>query len=199
MERFQAFGQQSSQVQMEIEKISDQTDGSSSSTSDVTTALGLSKQTNVYRPMAPPPISTTLGLPSGMEEAEGILFLNQSNKQGSTSNLLPNCTTLFPVSAGSNVSPNAVDDLHRLVSYQQATMNQHQYYITDYHHQQQQQQSELISTLQPPQSQSQAVVAQQLSLNVQPGSLPTAFSDRLWEWNPIPEANREYNNINPFK
>ncbi|XWS16628.1 hypothetical protein CRYUN_Cryun34aG0107000 [Craigia yunnanensis] len=185
MERFQAFGGGQSQ-QMEIEKISE-TDGSSSRTSDVTTSLGLSKQ-NVYRPMAP--ISTTLGLPSEMEE-EG-LFINQS-KQGCNS-LLLNCTTLFP--AGSSyVSSNVVDDLHRLVSYQQATMNQHQYYSTDHHHhhheQQQQQQSE-FSTL-PPQSQ-----VQQLSLNELPSSLPTAFSDRLWEWNPIPEANREYNN-NPFK
>ncbi|XVE91292.1 hypothetical protein DITRI_Ditri20bG0141800 [Diplodiscus trichospermus] len=183
MERFQAFGGGQSQ-QMEIEKISE-TDGSSSSTSDVTTALGLSKQ-NVYRPMAP--ISTTLELPSGMEE-EG-LFLNQS-KQGCSS-LLPNCTTVFPVGS-SSVSSNIVDDLHRLVSYQQAAMNPHQYYSTDHHHHHHQQQQTEFSTL-PPQSQ-----AQQLSLNVLPSSLPTAFSDRLWEWNPIPEANnREYNN-NPFK
>ncbi|EOY26392.1 NAC domain - like 10 [Theobroma cacao] len=175
MERFQGFGGQSQQ--MEIEKISE-TDGSSSSTSDVTTALGLSKQ-NVYRPMAP--ISTTLGLPSGIEE-EGM-FLNQS-KQGCSS-LVPNCTTVFTV--GSSVSPNVVDDLHRLVSYQHATMNQQQHYYSDHHHQQQQQSE--FSTL-PPQS-------QQLSLNMLPSSLPMAFSDRLWEWNPIPEANREYNN--PFK
>ncbi|XVF86172.1 hypothetical protein PTKIN_Ptkin18bG0018700 [Pterospermum kingtungense] len=173
MEKFQAFGQQ-----IEIEKISETTDGSSSSTSDVTTALALSKH-NVYRPMAP--ITTTLGL-----EEEG-LFLNHS-KQGCSS-LLPNSTTLFPMGS-STVSSNVVDDLHRLVSYQQATVNQHQYFITDYHHhqQQQQQQQSEFSTL-PPQSQ-----AQQLSLNMLPNSLPTAFSDRLWEWNPIPEANN-----NPFK
>ena len=181
MERFQAFGGVLSQ-QMEIEKISE-TDGSSSSTSDVTTALGLSKQ-NVYRPMAP--ICTTLGLPSGMEE-EGM-FLNQS-KQGCSS-LIPNCTTLFPVGS-SSVSSNVGDDLHRLVSYQQAIMNQQQYYSTDHHHhqQQQQQQQSEFSTL-PSQS-------QQLSLSVLPNSLPTTFSERLWDWNPIPEANREYNN--PFK
>ncbi|XP_022720934.1 NAC domain-containing protein 35 [Durio zibethinus] len=185
MERFQAFGGgQSQSQQIEIEKISE-TDGSSSSTSDhVTTALRLSKQ-NVYRPMVP--ISTTLGLPSGLIEEEG-LFLNHQSKQGCSS-LLPNCTTLFPIGS-SSVSSNVVDDLHRLVSYQQATMNQHQYYSTD-HHQQQQHQCEF--SMLPPQSQ-----AQQLSLNMLPSSLPTAFSDRLWEWNPIPEANREYN-INPFK
>ncbi|XVF26397.1 hypothetical protein REPUB_Repub14bG0012800 [Reevesia pubescens] len=187
MERFQAFGGGgTSQLnQMEIEKISE-TDGSSSSTSDhVTTALGFSKQ-NVYRPMAL--ICTTLGLPSGIME-EGI-FLNQS-KQGCNS-LLPNSTTLFPLSS-SSVSSNVVDDLHRLVSYQQATMNQQQYYSTDHNQQQQQQQQQCeFSTLPPPQSQ-----AQQLSLNVLPSSLPMAFSDRLWDWYPIPEANREYNN--PFK
>ncbi|KAH1047873.1 hypothetical protein J1N35_038657 [Gossypium stocksii] len=188
MERFQAFGGGQPQ-QMEIEKLTE-TDGSSStSTSDVTTALGLSKQ-NLYRPM--PPISTTLGLPSGME-GEGM-FLNQS-KQGCCS-LLPNSTTLFPVGS-SSVPSNVVDDLHRLVSYQQVALNQQQYYNTNHphpHQQHHQPQSE-FSTL-PPQSQAQP---QQLSLNVLPSALPspTAFSDRLWEWNPIPEPNREYNN--PFK
>ncbi|KAK8331455.1 hypothetical protein V6Z12_A10G075400 [Gossypium hirsutum] len=188
MERFQAFGGGQPQ-QMEIEKLTE-TDGSSStSTSDVTTALGLSKQ-NLYRPM--PPISTTPGLPSGME-GEGM-FLNQS-KQGCCS-LLPNSTTLFPVGS-SSVPSNVVDDLHRLVSYQQVALNQQQYYNTNHphpHQQQHQPQSE-FSTL-PPQSQAQP---QQLSLNVLPSALPspTAFSDRLWEWNPIPEPNREYNN--PFK
>lgn len=180
MEWFQGFGGGQSQPQMEIEKISE-TDGSSSSTSDVTTALGLSKQ-NVYRPTAL--IRTTLGLPSGIMEEEG-LFLNQS-KQGCTS-LLPNSTTLFQLGS-SSVSSN-VDDLHRLVSYQQATMNPLQYYNT---YQQQQQQQPEFSTL-PPQSQ-----AQQLSLNVLPTSLPlTTFSDRLWEWSPIPEPSREF--ANPFK
>ncbi|MBA0869883.1 hypothetical protein Goshw_004651 [Gossypium schwendimanii] len=188
MERFQAFGGGQPQ-QMEIEKLTE-TDGSSStSTSDVTTALGLSKQ-NLYRPM--PPIRTTLGLPSGME-GEGMFF-NQS-KQGCCS-LLPNSTTLFPVGS-SSVPSNVVDDLHRLVSYQQVALNQQQYYNTNHphpHQQQHQPQSE-FSTL-PPQSQAQP---QQLSLNVLPSAIPspTAFSDRLWEWNPIPEPSREYNN--PFK
>ncbi|KAK8274683.1 hypothetical protein V6Z11_D10G089700 [Gossypium hirsutum] len=188
MERFQAFGGGQPQ-QMEIEKLTETDGNSSTSTSDVTTALGLSKQ-NLYRPM--PPISTTLGLPSGME-GEGM-FLNQS-KQGCCS-LLPNSTTLFPVGS-SSVPSNVVDDLHRLVSYQQVALNQQQYYNTNHphpHQQQHQPQSE-FSTL-PPQSQAQP---QQLSLNVLPSAIPspTAFSDRLWEWNPIPEPNREYNN--PFK
>ncbi|KAE8680853.1 NAC domain-containing protein 55 [Hibiscus syriacus] len=178
----------SSRGQLSTEKVSETEGSSSTSTSHVTTALGLSKQ-DVYRPMAPPPISTTLGLPSGIE-GEGM-FLNQS-KQGRCS-LLPNPTTVFPL-VPSSVSPNVVvDDLHRLVSFQQPTLNQHQYDTTNqpnphlHLHHQQQQQPEFLT------------LPQQLSLNVLPAALPspTAFSDRLWEWNPIPEANREYNN--PFK
>ncbi|KAK8525099.1 hypothetical protein V6N12_029943 [Hibiscus sabdariffa] len=134
--------------------------------------------------------TSTSGLPSGME-GEGM-FLNQS-KPGCCS-LLPNPTTLFPLGPSSVV----VDDLHRLVSFQQPTLNQQQYYNPNHphphlhlHHHQQQQPE--FSTL-PQQSQ-----AQQLSLNVLPATLasPTAFPDRLWEWNLIPEANKEYNN--PFK
>ncbi|XP_038999628.1 NAC domain-containing protein 35-like isoform X2 [Hibiscus syriacus] len=129
--------------------------------------------------------TSTSGIPSGME-GEGM-FLNQS-KQGFCS-LLPNPTTLFQPGPFS-VSPNVVvvDDLHRLVSFQQHTLNQQQYYNPNHPQQQPE-----FSTL-PPQSQ-----AQQLSLNVLPATepSPTAFLGRLWEWNPIPEANREYNN--PFK
>ncbi|KAE8705085.1 NAC domain-containing protein 72 [Hibiscus syriacus] len=186
---------QEAAAQQAMEKISETEGSSSTSTSDVTTTLGLSKR-NVYRPMDPLPISTTLGIPSGME-GEGM-FLNQS-KQGFCS-LLPNPTTLFQPGPFS-VSPNVVvvDDLHRLVSFQQHTLNQQQYYNPNHphlhlqNHEQQQQQQPEFSTL-PPQSQ-----AQQLSLNVLPATepSPTAFLGRLWEWNPIPEANREYNN--PFK
>ncbi|KAK8592601.1 hypothetical protein V6N13_063172 [Hibiscus sabdariffa] len=187
-EKFEGFiGGQSQQI--EIEKIIE-TDGSSSSTSDATTALRLSKQ-NAYPPMAPIR-TTTLGLPSGIMEEEGML-LNHQSKQGCTS-LLPNSPTLFPMGS-SSVSSNVVDDLHRLVSYQ---MNQLQYYNSyHHHHQQQQQQSEFSILPQPSQAQAQAQ-AQQLPLNMLPASLPPmTFSDRLWEWSPIPEPNREYNN--PFK
>ncbi|KAE8714670.1 NAC domain-containing protein 72 [Hibiscus syriacus] len=165
MESFQ--GGQSRQ--MEIRNISE-SDRSSSSTSNITPTLGLSKL-NAYRPMAP--IRTTIRLP--MEE-DGLVS-NQS-KQGCTS-----------------VSSNVVHDLHRLVSYQ---MNQLQYYNASHHHHHhhhQQQQSDFPTF--PTQSQAQA---QQLSLNMLPSSLPSTnatFSDRLWEWSPIPEPNMEYNN--PFK
>ncbi|GAV77362.1 NAM domain-containing protein [Cephalotus follicularis] len=174
MERFQGLGVGQSQ-QMDMEKMTE-TDGSSSS--DVTTALGLSKH-NVYRPhMAP--ISTALGLLSPMED-DGM-FLNHQSKQSCT--LVPNCTNLF--TGSSSVSSNPVDDLHRLINYQQASFIQQQQYYNEHHHHPPQ-----FSTL-PPQSQPLA-----LNSSTLPSSLPTTFSDRLWEWNPIPEANRDY--TNPFK
>ncbi|KAJ1385729.1 NAC domain [Sesbania bispinosa] len=69
-----------------------------------------------------------------------------------------------------------MDDLNRLVSYQQ------QFYSFP------NQFSSLL--MQPP----------PVALNSLPISLPTAFSERQWEWNPTPEAeaNREDNNT-PFK
>ncbi|KAH9750164.1 hypothetical protein WN944_005691 [Citrus x changshan-huyou] len=185
IERFQALSGQSSQQQMDIaaEKMSTNTDQTdrSSSCSDVTTVLGLSKQ-NVYRPnMAS--VSSALGLPPSLME-----------EQAASLTLVPNCTTtLFPValstSSSSAASSNATDEFHRLLAYQQASMNhQQQYYNYQHHHQQQQHHSHLPQL--PPQS-------QPLSVNMLPSPLPAAFSDRLWEWNPIPEANREYND--PFK
>ncbi|KAK9030646.1 hypothetical protein V6N11_032063 [Hibiscus sabdariffa] len=170
MERFQAFGGGQQSQQMEIRKICETEASSRTSTS---------------------------GLPSGME-GEGM-FLNQS-KPGCCS-LLPNPTALFPLGPSSVV----VDDLHRLVSFQQPTLNQQQYYNPNHphphphphlnmhhHHHHHQQQPEFSTLPQQPQ-------AQQLSLNVLPAALasPTAFPDRLWEWNLIPEANKEYSN--PFK
>ncbi|XP_031284720.1 NAC domain-containing protein 35-like isoform X2 [Pistacia vera] len=187
MERFQTFGTQShNSPQLDIEKMSE-TDGSTSS--DVTTVLGLSKQ-NVYRPTMVSPISASLGLPSSIEE-EG-LFLHQSKQV--CSSLVPTCTTLFP-GGSSSVSSNpaaatALDEFHRLLTYQQASINQQQQQQQPYnfnHHSQ-------FSSLQPHQ-----VQAAPLGLNTLTASLPTAalISDRLWEWNPIPEANREYSD--PFK
>lgn len=100
--------------------------------------------------------------------------------------LLPiNCTTatLFSAVCGGGSSSscslphNADDDLHTLVNFQQ-----HQH-----HHQQQQQQQQWSTSA--------------MALNTLSGSLPAAaFSDRLWEWNPIQESNhhRDFNN-NPFK
>ncbi|KAJ6932544.1 NAC domain-containing protein 35-like [Populus alba x Populus x berolinensis] len=181
VERFQPFVGQSSQ-QIEMEKMSE-TDASSSS--DVTTALGLSKHnSNAYHPTLP--ISNSLGLPASVGEG---MFLNLP-KQASSS-LIPSFTNLFSVT--SSVSSSPVDDLHRLLNYQQASIN--------HHHQQQQQQQFYL--LQQPQHQSSQLssmtpqTSQQLPLNMLPDLLPPTFPDRLWEWNQMPEANRDFNN--PFK
>ncbi|XP_050220354.1 NAC domain-containing protein 35 [Mercurialis annua] len=144
---------------IQAEKISCETDGSCSS-SDVTTALGL---TNAYHH----PITTSsLGLPPASIQEEDM-FLHQSRQ---ASPLVPN-NSLY---AGSS---NPVDDLHTLLNYQQ-------YYTTTTHQQQ-------LSMMQP----------HTLPPTMLPSSLPAAaFSDRLWEWNPMPEETRDqYNVNNPFK
>lgn len=112
-------------------------------------------------------ISTTLGLPAPMEE-EGILMHHQSKQ-------------LFTGGASSSSHHHVVDDLHRLVNYPQAAsiISQQQHYYNQF-----------SGLPVPPHS-------QPLALSTLPNVLPTAFSDRLWDWNPIPEANREY--TNPFK
>ncbi|KAJ6711201.1 putative proteinC DOMAIN-CONTAINING PROTEIN 72-LIKE [Salix purpurea] len=112
------------------------------------------------------------------------MFLNQT-KQASSSFLVPNCTNLFTVTSSISSNP-ADDDLHRLISYQQADIGQQQ--------QQQQQQFYLLQQHQTSQLSSMAPQSQPLPFNM----LPTTFPDRLWEWNQIQESNfRDYNN--PFK
>ena len=170
---FQPFLGQSSQ-QIEMEKMSE-TDASGSS--DVTTALGLSQHNiNAYHP-----ISTSIELPASVEEG---MFLNQT-KQAASSFLVPNCPNLFTVT--SSVSSNPVyDDLHRLINYQQADIGQ-----------QQQQQFYLLQQHQPSPLSSMAPQSQSLPFNMLPNLLPTTFPDRIWDWNQMPESNRDYNN--PFK
>ncbi|GKV46702.1 hypothetical protein SLEP1_g53679 [Rubroshorea leprosula] len=138
-----------------------ETEGSSSSTSDVPTALGLSKHNNVYT--VPPPV------PPALEDHQQGLVLMNNKATGTPSNLVPNNTTTLLTS---------VDDLHRLVSYQQQYYN---YNNIDNIHQQQQQ---FISGFPSP--------SQQLSLNMLPTSLPTT----LWDWTSSVQDNP---NNNPFK
>ncbi|KAM7251981.1 hypothetical protein ACFE04_023864 [Oxalis oulophora] len=187
MERLQGFGLQqniqSQQQQLEIEKVSTnidhhQNDGNNSgggggggSSSDVTIALGL------YRPtMPPPPISpsTIIGLPSRIEE-EVVQSLTPTN---------------FLQIPGSSTNNPVIDDLQRLINYQQLSINQQQQQFYNIH-----QSNPLQYPSFPPQTQAA------LALNMLPSSVPmsaTVYSDRFWEWNPIPEANKESNN-NPFK
>lgn len=164
----------------------------SSSTDIVGTALGLSSPINPsYNNIITsfPPITTTL--------------------PPQTSSLIPNCTP----TASSSVFPNSVDDLHRIISYQQASVNNpasQAFHIHNYQHKLSPHFSPNNFLLQPqlqaqplqPQSQqhlqmqphSQAVLA----LNNLAGEVQVTFPERLWEWNPMPsEGNKDY--TNPFK
>ncbi|XP_027331961.1 NAC domain-containing protein 35 [Abrus precatorius] len=137
--------------------------------SDVTTTLGLSKY-NAYR-AAMGALSTTMGLPVVPMDEEALMMMQQQQQQQQQQ--AKQAATIF--SAGPSNSNNAVmDDLNRLVSYQQ------QYYNVQSH---------------PNQFSSLLMQPSPMSLNSLPNPLPTTFSDRLWEWNPIPEPNQEYSNM----
>ncbi|XP_059648336.1 NAC domain-containing protein 35-like [Cornus florida] len=164
-EGFQAFGEQSEQV--ETEKTSE-TSGSSST--EVGTALGLSKHNSC---ITLDPTTATVLAPALATE-EDRLLLHQSRIQ--TCSLSRDCTTI--VTGSSLVSPNANDHhhgLHGLVNYQQASMLNHQQQYHNHHNHLFQ-----FSTLQP-----------------LPGSLQAVFADRMWGWNSISEENKEY--TSPFK
>ncbi|KAF5731791.1 NAC domain-containing protein 55-like [Tripterygium wilfordii] len=179
IERINTFG-----AQLELEKMTttETTTDNCSSSSDVTTVLGLSKH-NSYRPIPAPQISTSLGLPVVSMEEEGMIILNQSKKQQA---LLPSCpsmtTNLLTGIASNNV---VVDDLHRLVNYQ------YQQRSYNHHHQLMSTSTNLLPQ-QPPVSLNMTTLPPANSLS------STTFSDRLWEWNPVPEPNRDFNN-DPFK
>ena len=185
------FLENSQQIDQIINDKMHDTEGSTSNNSDVTTTLGLSKHNNAnYRPsMAVSLSSSVAALPVPMED-EGFMFMQQYSKQAQTSSsLVPSAGgAFFPVGAGfSSLSSNnasMADDLNRLVSYQQQFYNNN---AQGSHHNNQF--SNLL--MQVPQ-------VQPMALNSPPNLLPaaaTAFSDRLWDWNPIPEANREYSNM----
>lgn len=168
----------------ETEGISSTGSGSGSgSEHHVTTALGLSKY-NAYRAAVGSLSNTnTIGLPA---EEEGLMLLpqhHQSNnpKQPPNNSLVHAC---FPANAvpSNNNNNNVVmmDDLNRLVSYQP------QFFNVQSHPNHQL--SALLMQTAPP-----------MSLNSLPNTLPTTFSDRLWDWNPIPEVNQDHPNIMPFK
>ncbi|XP_009355400.1 NAC domain-containing protein 35 isoform X1 [Pyrus x bretschneideri] len=133
---------------------------------------------------------------------------NCSSVISSTGN---SCAALFTSGSSSVLSSNmnAIDDLHRLLNYQpvnvqqQAASNhhQHQQYVNHHlvqyydHHHHHPQPSNLFSTNFPSAAAALSTIQpqqQQLPSN----TLPTAFSDRLWDWNPISEPTRpDYNNL----
>ena len=163
-----------------IDQIGDKMNETEGSSDHVTTALGLSKH-NAYR-AAMGALSTTMGLPPVLPmEEEGLMVMQQQQQQSkhahAATSLVPACGAFFPAGPSSASSNNnaMMDDLNRLVSYQQ------QYYTNVQSH--------------PSQFSSLLMQPAPMSLNPPPNPLPTTFSDRLWEWNPVPEANREYSNM----
>ncbi|KAI3445527.1 hypothetical protein Pfo_002192 [Paulownia fortunei] len=165
-----------------------QTDGkvsetSPSSSTDVGTSLGLSHQ-NSYsiNPLVPMASSTIAAAPSSAEDDHRTM-LHHSKQACNSSDLSPHCPTIF-----SSSSSQAIDDLHKLVnnySQQAASINHanHQYNVPNL--------LPHFSNLQPEPEPQQAPPA----LNVVPGSLQAAFSDRLWDWSVISEASKDYTNL----
>ncbi|KAL5555362.1 hypothetical protein UlMin_037598 [Ulmus minor] len=201
MEKLQAFGGQPIQPQpqpprIELESMND-TDGSSNNSDVSSTVLGLS-QHKAYRVAMAAPIGTSLGQQQGassMEDQEVVMFPPQQSKQACS--LIPaSCATLFSTGSSSTTSSANIDDLHRLVNYQQvfpisnSISHGGQHQQLHYYNDQQLQQFPPM-----PLQQSQQQPLMPTALNGLPNFLPTTFSDRLWEWNPFPEGSPN----NPFK
>ncbi|CAA3030515.1 NAC domain-containing 35 [Olea europaea subsp. europaea] len=169
MERFQAYGLSSQQTDEKMSEAS-----GSSSTADIGTSLDLSKHSSYnINPLIP------MSTPNSIELEDRMMQLNQLKQ--TSSSLALNCSTLF----ASSSSHNAIDDLHKLVNYsQQASINHesdHQQYPNHV--------PDLLSHFSTLQSQQ----PQSLSLNMIPGSFQAALPDRVWDWNAIQEANKDYN------
>ncbi|CAI9770178.1 unnamed protein product [Fraxinus pennsylvanica] len=169
-EKFQAYGVSSQQTDEKMSEAS-----GSSSTADIGTSLDLSKHDSYnINPLVP------MSTPNSIELENRMMQLHQS-KQICSSSLAPNCSTLF----ASSSSHNAIDDLHKLVNYsQQASFNHepdHQQYPNNV--------PDLLSHFSTLQSQQ----TQSLALNMIPGSFQAALPERLWDWNAIQEANKDYN------
>ncbi|KAK7263757.1 hypothetical protein RJT34_31354 [Clitoria ternatea] len=105
------------------------------------------------------------------DEAQGLMMMQQQQQQLSKQ--------VFSAATGGG-GPSNMDDLNRLVSYQQQ-----QYYNNNVQSHPNHQFSSLLMQPSLP------------LINSLPNPLPTTFSDRLWEWNPIPDhpTNQEYSNM----
>ncbi|CAL5199648.1 unnamed protein product [Lathyrus oleraceus] len=157
--------------------------GGDCNSDQVTTALGLSKYNH-----STPTYSA--------EEEEQLIMMQQQQQQqqqqprqvvqyaGGNSVLVSACGgggAIFPVSAasascstiGSTSAAMMMDDLNRLVSYQQ---QQYCYNVQNHSN--------------PNPNHLSTLLMQPMSL---PNQLPTTFSDRLWDWNPIPEDHNHPN------
>ncbi|KAL0412820.1 UNVERIFIED_CONTAM: hypothetical protein Sradi_1483700 [Sesamum radiatum] len=117
--------------------------------------------------------------PSAVENNQTMILL-QSKQPNS-------CPSSFPSSS------HAVDDLHKLVNFQRPSLLINSESADHPHHDHYNPNNNNIvpdllsnfSTLQPHQPQAAAV-------NIVPGSFQAAFSDRLWDWNAVPEAGKDY-------
>ncbi|GAB4848573.1 hypothetical protein Ancab_003279 [Ancistrocladus abbreviatus] len=182
-----------------------ETDASSST--EVGTALGLAHHDNSNTNHN----NNSSSLLAPMEMEKIMLFTDNSSSlkreaagaSTTTSPLLGNCTTLFMgSSSGPPSNPALIDDLHRLVTYQQACMitqqppppppQPHFHGVLTY------------SSVNPSAPFYSSLLSQShstsLGLNAATapgGSSTVQFSDRLWEWNSIPDPSRDFNS--PFK
>ncbi|XP_076938237.1 uncharacterized protein LOC143606315 [Bidens hawaiensis] len=95
-----------------------------------------------------------------------------------------------------SIYPNTVDDLHRIINYQQASVNNvasQAFHIQNYQHKLSN--NMLLQPQLQPQPQQQS---SHLALNNLAGEDQVTFPDRLWEWNSMPgEGSKDY--TNPFK
>ncbi|CAI9294060.1 unnamed protein product [Lactuca saligna] len=159
-------------------------------------------------------VGTALGLSSP---------INPSNYNSFITSFPPITTTLPPhvhhvhtaslvsptASTSSSVFPTTVDDLHRILSYQQASVNNpssQAFHIQNYQHKisntflPQPQPHQL-----PPQPQSQHQLQMQphsqglLALNNMAGEVHVTFPDRFWDWNPMPSCEGSKDYTNSFK
>ncbi|XP_068649293.1 NAC domain-containing protein 35-like [Aristolochia californica] len=117
-------------------------------------------------------------MPAAMLEEGETVTQTQPNQTGSPST---NCV-FFPCSTSSTKPVNAVDELHKLVDFQQ---------LFEVHNHPAAQYLPLSSTQTEP-----------LPLHLIPNhsvpsvqSVQASFQDKLWQWNTIPEAHRDFANF----
>ncbi|KAL8109564.1 protein FEZ-like [Apium graveolens] len=170
MEKFHIFGDQTVVLQQPSEKLSE-TISANSTTEDVGTALGLSNQ-NPYIQLSP--ITTMLSPPL-------------------------DCNTIYNPNPNLVMTgPNTIDDLHRLISLQQASVNQPHQLFPNHNNP-----GNHFNSLQLPANNLLQPVQQSQALTLTvlpPGSaIPSTYSDRLWEWNSISEASASKDYGAPFK
>ncbi|CAI9101462.1 OLC1v1038794C1 [Oldenlandia corymbosa var. corymbosa] len=205
---FQGYGANPQQIE---EKLSE-TSGSSSTDHTnigIGTSLGLSKHhsnNNTFISLAPmTATSLSVSAPTSLEDIpdeQNRVFLqhhhhHQSKQPCINTTLALENHTLFAGSSSFLPTTNTVDDLHRLVEFQHASMShihQQQYHNI---HNNNPSSGQLFSSLQ--QAAPPSLPPSSLALNMMiPGSLQTTFTDRLWDWNSINEgSNKDFNS--PFK